>query len=391
MKRILNILLVLAMVFSLTACGDKVKNDETFVKNLGNALEARWKITDNTKQTSNEDTRNVLSSAIDAEEKKLGAYEDYTFENEKIAEYAKLYFDSLAKQKEGFKYYGTDEEKYNEVFGSGLVGRYKAIYLINNEMPLSLSKSNGDNLDQFLQSGKIIFDEDAKLAAVEKMLQEGITAEFDGDQYQIIFENKTGYDFDSIDFTVNYYDKDGVLTDYSSCYLNNWKNGTKMKESLWTYGTSFKTAKISASYYRSYIDMYEQAITDEYELNLINDYKINIELKTELPVELAYSLSSGRVYSKCRIDSFDYNEGYWSDGSASINLIFSGEKTYDRKGNSNNDNCHFAWKLYDEEGIVVDSGSAYTNDITVGQTFKDVSSSAYDIKPGNYVLELTNY
>lgn len=390
MKKILSILLFFCILFSLCGCGEKIKNDETFVKNLGKSLEARWKITDNSKQETNAETRDVLSKAIAAEEEKLGLFEDYTFENKNIEEYAKLYFDSLALQKDGYQYYGLDDTKYKEIFGGGLAGRYKAVYLINNEIPISVSNSNRDNLESFFQNGKKIFDEDSKLAAVEKMLQDGITAEFDGSEYQMIFDNQTGYDFDSINFNINYYDKDGVITNNSTCYLNDWKNGTKLKQSLWTYGSPFKTAKISASYYRDYAGSYEEGKTIEYDLNLKNDYSINIELKTELPVELSYGFS-GRIYTKCRVDTFDYYESAWYNGVASVDFVFSGEKTYDRSGENNNDNCQFSWKLYDAEGFVIDSGTVYTNEITVGQTFKDVKSYVYDIKPGNYTIELIDY
>ena len=75
-------------------------------------------------------------------------------------------------------------------------------------------------------------------------------------------------------------------------------------------------------------------------------------------------------------------------GGVALYLYFTGEKTYDKYGEDNSDDCMIGWKLYDKNGYVVDSGTAFTQTICVGEKFKDCREYVYNIEPGNYRLEL---
>lgn len=73
-------------------------------------------------------------------------------------------------------------------------------------------------------------------------------------------------------------------------------------------------------------------------------------------------------------------------------LYFTGEKTYDSKGNSYSRSCQVGWKLYDSENYIVDSGTFFSPQIAVGEKFRDETENAYGvIKPGmTYTLKITN-
>ena len=73
-------------------------------------------------------------------------------------------------------------------------------------------------------------------------------------------------------------------------------------------------------------------------------------------------------------------------------LYYSGEKTYDQKGNNYSQSCKVGWKLFDSEGYVVTSGTFYTPNIAVGEKFRDKTEKAYGcIKPGEtYTLKISD-
>jgi hypothetical protein len=115
-----------------------------------------------------------------------------------------------------------------------------------------------------------------------------------------------------------------------------------------------------------------------------------LETKVELPetpVIVKYYSSSGTVYSACNVTNIRYEVS-----NDDLYIYFSAEKTYDYKGDSNSSSCKIGWKLYDEEGYVIDSGIFYSDSISVGEKFKDGRATAWNcIELGkNYRLEILN-
>ena len=107
----------------------------------------------------------------------------------------------------------------------------------------------------------------------------------------------------------------------------------------------------------------------------------------DLPCELEESFSE-TVYSKVVIDqiSYEFKENF--DGKMTLKLSFTGKKMFDYKGNQNSSSCRIGWKLYDEEGYVIDSGTCITSSLEVGEKFKNTEESIYNLAPGTYSLKL---
>lgn len=78
--------------------------------------------------------------------------------------------------------------------------------------------------------------------------------------------------------------------------------------------------------------------------------------------------------SSCKVTKITYKV---SDDD--VSFYFTGEKTYDVKGNNYSQSCYIGWKLYDEDGYVVADGTCYTTSIKVGEKFKDADCTAYNV------------
>ena len=97
-------------------------------------------------------------------------------------------------------------------------------------------------------------------------------------------------------------------------------------------------------------------------------------------------------YTICTVKKIETDDYYYtSTGEYSkTNIIFTVEKTYDSKGTYYSRGCNFGYKVYDEENIVVDSGTVYTEAIAVGETTKK-TLSLYSLNGGKeYRLILLN-
>ena len=124
-------------------------------------------------------------------------------------------------------------------------------------------------------------------------------------------------------------------------------------------------------------------------------YGVNFTLP-ELPLEVVSTNYDGSIEKKCKIESIkiDRKESY---SYVDYNLTFLIESTYHEKGNSFSAIGEFGWKLYDEEGLVITSGTGKTDaTITVGEKSKEiinfrVGEDSDEIELGKtYRLEILN-
>lgn len=108
-----------------------------------------------------------------------------------------------------------------------------------------------------------------------------------------------------------------------------------------------------------------------------------------LPKTISYGGST--IYSKVKVTSITYEIGYYN-GYPEITVYFSGEKTYDYKGNGQSDSCYIGWKLYAPDGAVIDDGTFYSPAIKVGEKFSKKEKKVLDSYDkgefGKYRLEI---
>ena len=92
------------------------------------------------------------------------------------------------------------------------------------------------------------------------------------------------------------------------------------------------------------------------------------------------------------ITDFHYEIGSYDkdDDNYTVYLYFGGEKTYDRRGPGQSSSAEIGWKLYDEDGSVVDSDTCYSPSVCEGDTWKAKAAKDYifDLDAGNYTIEI---
>ena len=125
------------------------------------------------------------------------------------------------------------------------------------------------------------------------------------------------------------------------------------------------TGTLYYTVYNDYVSF--EAISKELE-------KIPWTVTIELPSVPQTISHTGYSASSCKVTGITYEVS-----GDDVTFYFTGEKTYDKNGNSYSQSCKIGWKLYDEDGYVVDAGTCYTTSIKVGEKFKDADCTAYNV------------
>lgn len=371
MKKTISLLLVLVMCISLCACGEVETNDEGFIINLGRALDARWKLS-NQETPDNVSYKDYLKTVVNAELEVLGSYSDYTFTDSKLAAYAEQYFAALDKQMEGVSYYGVDDTLYEKVFTSqGYNQRAKIMYHIYNEYGLTVNEKNTSTLQEFLTLGE-------KVIAIENLTTQPLTLENKGNECEIILENTSKFDLSGIQITVNFLDDADIVVYSNPAYMEDWPSGSKNRVTVWTDQVQFSRAELCIEDYMNSI------VTNYVPVEYVNEMIINIT-----PVDLPKEVSNGYdncVQSSCIVNDFSYEVGYWNNGKAGVTLHFAGIKTFDADGEDANGYCNFVYKILAEDGTVTDSGTIYLDALKSNETFRDAAGYTNELAPGDYTI-----
>ena len=117
------------------------------------------------------------------------------------------------------------------------------------------------------------------------------------------------------------------------------------------------------------------------------DYLLEIP---ERPFALYSNSSDGSIEAVIRIDKADYEVSDPRDEETKIKIFLSGEMVYVSDGPHISRQVPIIWKLYDAEGYVVESGTAYSNLTEEGEKFKNTIILGDSFKPGSYALIFLN-
>lgn len=148
-------------------------------------------------------------------------------------------------------------------------------------------------------------------------------------------------------------------------------------------GTS-SDGKVYLTVYKSDIVRFDEVNCDALYCLPIKDVQLTCE---SLPLELKMKDYRGNTESIIQINdvSYIFDKGY----SPRLEITISGEKTY---GGKNSGYDIISYKLYDDDGYMVDTGQVCLISLGTGDKFKDNSLVVYDVTPGaSYTLKLMEY
>lgn len=151
---------------------------------------------------------------------------------------------------------------------------------------------------------------------------------------------------------------------------------------IYPYEISKGTTKYGAVYFTVEGNNY---YFDESEITTVDLPIKNVQVELpNLPLMVNSYGVFGEKETTLRIDKITY-EFLYED---SLYFYFTGEKIYDTYGNNSDTYSTFEWKLYDEDGYLIEKGSTYIDDLSVGDKFKDEIGYVFSgVKAGtNYRL-----
>lgn len=138
------------------------------------------------------------------------------------------------------------------------------------------------------------------------------------------------------------------------------------------------------------VTVYDEKTNDKIEITVEVDFSDLVEITLpKTPVTLhEYNYSRTKIEQTYTVDNIWYNVDKNYDGKCTVYMYFSGSKSYDIRGKNQSSYAIIGWKLYDQDGYVVDSGSCYAPSVCQGDKWRDAEECIYNVKPGKYKLEI---
>lgn len=173
-------------------------------------------------------------------------------------------------------------------------------------------------------------------------------------------------------------------TDYST-----WGNGYSkwIAASIYIYNSEITKGTSSSGTFYYKVTAADGATFDEYSLE-IND---NLPIKETYIILPSLPTTINKLsYKNIPSTTVKITAITYEIFSNKIILYFTGTKTYDKSGNDYSRICAVGYKIYDSEGYVVETGTYYTDQIKVGDEFRDDAEPIFfDVLPGEtYTIEL---
>ena len=136
--------------------------------------------------------------------------------------------------------------------------------------------------------------------------------------------------------------------------------------------------------YKADIVLFDEVICDAFYCLPIGDVQVTFDT---FPLDLRVIGYDGITESIIQINDVSYK--FEKDYLPQLKITISGEKTY---GKSNSGYDIISYKLYDNEGYIIETNNIFLKSLNEGDKFKDDSIVIYDIIPGeSYTLKLVEY
>lgn len=142
--------------------------------------------------------------------------------------------------------------------------------------------------------------------------------------------------------------------------------------------------KVYITIYKADIVRFDEVNCDAFYCLPIGDIQVTFD---SFPLDLKVLGYDGTTESIIQINDVSYK--YEKDYLPQLKITIYGEKTY---GNNNSSYDIISYKLYDNDGYIVETNNIFLNSLNEGDKFKDDSIVIYDVIPGeSYTLKLVEY
>lgn len=142
--------------------------------------------------------------------------------------------------------------------------------------------------------------------------------------------------------------------------------------------------KVYLTVYKADTVLFDEVNCDAFYCLPIGDVQVTFDA---FPLDLRVIGYGGTTESIIQINDVSYK--FEKDYLPQLKITISGEKTY---GNNKSGYDIISYKLYDNEGYIVETNNIYLKSLSEGDKFKDDTIVIYDVIPGeSYTLKLVEY
>lgn len=234
--------------------------DQSFISDMKNGLQARWKLNEEDEAeegydeilVNSEEYQEMMNNYIQAELDYVEKYQNEKFEDSSLQEIAVKYVNLLKQHKDACQYMTVDYNKYLEEFQPVYNERSKIISQLVNDYGMTVDEEYQQTLNDFLTNSQLVIEQENEEAAIQQML-DGIQFDEVDDNggyktYQAVVENTTGIDFNTLNITINLLNSDGVIVETAYDNVSAFAQGAKVQFEFMT-DKEFTSTQVSVDWW----------------------------------------------------------------------------------------------------------------------------------------------
>jgi len=234
--------------------------DQSFISDMKNGLQARWKLNEEDEAeegydeilVNSEEYQEMMNNYIQAELDYVEKYQNEKFEDSNLQEIAVKYVNLLKQHKDACQYMTVDYNKYLEEFQPVYNERSKIISQLVNDYGMTVDEEYQQTLNDFLTNSQLVIEQENEEAAIQQML-DGIQFDEVDDNggyktYQAVVENTTGIDFNTLNITINLLNSDGVIVETAYDNVSAFAQGAKVQFEFMT-DKEFTSTQVSVDWW----------------------------------------------------------------------------------------------------------------------------------------------
>lgn len=234
--------------------------DQSFISDMKNGLQARWKLNEEDEAeegydeilVNSEEYQEMMNNYIQAELDYVEKYQNEKFEDSNLQEIAVKYVNLLKQHKDACQYMTVDYNKYLEEFQPVYNERSKIISQLVNDYGMTVDEEYQQTLNDFLTNSQLVIEQENEESAIQQML-DGIQFDEVDDNggyktYQAVVENTTGIDFNTLNITINLLNSDGVIVETAYDNVSAFAQGAKVQFEFMT-DKEFTSTQVSVDWW----------------------------------------------------------------------------------------------------------------------------------------------